>query len=131
VICFDRDTGKELAAYSTPPGGKVGGAHGVEWRDGKLWFNVPLTGRIFTMDPGNGHIVGSIPCYGNRAHGIAWDSYDANLWCVDTNKRVIFKLSSYSGAILDAVGCMTIRQGDFWICDVSWREVLTFPVPKP
>lgn len=137
-ICFDRETGKELAAFPTPPYDKSGGPHGTEWRDGKLWFNVPKTGRIWAMDPANGKIVHSIPCYGDRAHGIAWDPYDASLWCVDTNKRVIFKLNPYSVAILDAVGCagpephgMTIWEGNFWICDAGTQEVLTFPVPKP
>jgi streptogramin lyase len=137
VILFDRETGQELAAYPTPPYDESGGAHGAEWRDGKLWFNVPITGKIYVMDPANGKIVHSIPCYGNRAHGLAWDPYDANLWSVDTNKRVIFKLNPWSGAILDAVGCagpephgMTIWQGNFWICDAASQEVLTFPVPK-
>jgi streptogramin lyase len=138
LICFDRETGKELAAYPTPPYDKSGGPHGTEWRDGKLWFNVPKTGRIWAMDPANGQILSSIPCYGDRAHGIAWDPYDANLWSVDTNKRVIYKLNPFSGQILDAVGCtgpephgMTIWQGDFWLCDAASQEVLTFPVPKP
>ena len=44
LICFDRETGKELVAYRTPPHDTSGGPHGTEWRDGKLWFNVPVTG---------------------------------------------------------------------------------------
>jgi streptogramin lyase len=138
IICFDRETGKELVAYQTPPYDKSGGAHGTEYRDGKIWFNVPKTGRIFAMEPATGKIVHSIPCYGDRAHGLAWDPYDANLWSVDTNKRVIFKLNPWSGEILDAVGCtgpephgMTIWEGEFWICDAGSREVCTFAVPKP
>ena len=137
MIAFDRETGKELVSYPTPPYDQSGGAHGTEWRDGKLWFNVPKTGRVFAMDPANGQIVHSIPCYGDRAHGIAWDPYDASLWCVDTNKRVIFKLNPYSGEILDALGCagpephgMTIRGGQFWLCDAATREVSVFDVPK-
>jgi streptogramin lyase len=138
VICFDQHSGKELVAYPTPPYDKSGGAHGSEWRDGKLWFNVPKTGRIFVMEPATGKLVHSIPCYGDRAHGIAWDPYDQNLWCVDTNKRVIFKLNPYSGQILDAVGCtgpephgMTIWENQFWICDAASRDVCVFDVPKP
>src|SRR5437899_6121140 len=42
VICFDRETGKELVAHHTPPYDQSGGAHGIEWRDGKLWFSVPI-----------------------------------------------------------------------------------------
>jgi sugar lactone lactonase YvrE len=138
VICFDRETGRELAAFPTPPYDQSGGAHGTEWRDGKLWFNVPKVGRIFTMDPASGQILHSIPCHGDRAHGLAWDPYDASLWSVDTNKRVIYKLNPWTGQILDAVGCtgpephgMTIWEGTFWICDAASQEVLTFPVPKP
>ena len=136
LICFERRSGKELCAYPTPPYDRSGGAHGTEWRDGKLWFNVPKTGRIFVMDPSNGQIVHSIPCHGNRAHGIAWDPRDASLWCVDTNRRVIYKLNPYTGQILDAVGCsgpephgMTIWEGTFWLCDAESQAVFTFPVP--
>ena len=137
VICFDQN-GEELAAFPTPPYDKQGGPHGLEWRDGKLWFNIPKAGKIYAMDPSNGNIVHSIDCHGDRAHGVAWDPYDYSLWSVDTNKRVIFKLNPWTGQILDAVGChgpephgMTIWQGDFWICDAGTAEVCTFPVPKP
>jgi streptogramin lyase len=89
------------------------------------------------MDPSNGQIVHSIPCHGDRAHGIAWDPYDASLWSVDTNKRVAYKLNPYTGQILNAVGCtgpephgMTIWGGSFWICDAESQEVCTFPVPR-
>ncbi|MGI9149397.1 MAG: hypothetical protein ACR2IK_23085 [Chloroflexota bacterium] len=137
LICFERESGRELLAHPTPPYDKSGGAHGTEWRDGKLWFNVPKTGKIFAMDPTSGQIVHSIPCHGERAHGIAWDPYDASLWSVDTNKRVIYKLNAYTGQILDAVGCtgpephgMTIWDDNFWICDAESQAVCTFPVPR-
>ena len=137
LICFERESGKELVAYPTPPYDRSGGAHGTEWRDGKLWFSVPITGRIFTMDPSSGQILHSIPCHGDRAHGVAWDPHDAALWSVDTNRRVIYKLNPFTGEILGAVGCsgpephgMTIWQGDFWVCDAESRAVSTFPVPK-
>ncbi len=137
IFCIDR-AGKELRAFPHPPYDTTGGAHGLEWREGRLWFNVPRLGRIFTMDPADGRIVHSISSHGDRPHGIAWDPYDANLWCVDTNRRVIFKLNPWTGEILDAVGCdgpephgMTIWQGKFWICDAGSREVCSFDVPRP
>jgi streptogramin lyase len=137
VICFDRQTGKELACFPTPPHDRSGGPHGMDWRDGKLWFNVPITRKLFAMDPANGQLVHSIPLRGDRAHGIAWDPYDASLWCVDSNRAAIWKLNPYTGAILDSVGCrgpephgMTIWQGEFWLCDADSREVYTFPVPQ-
>src|SRR5207248_7949195 len=92
LICFDRETGKELVAHRVPPFDRqTSGAHGIEWREGRLWFNVPPTQRIWVMVPETGQIVHSIPSHGDRPHGMAWDPYDANLWCSDTNRRTILK----------------------------------------
>jgi streptogramin lyase len=136
LICFDH-LGKELVAHPTPPYDRSGGAHGIEWHAGQLWFSVPITGQIFAMDPANGQILSSIPCHGDRAHGLAWDPGDRAVWSVDTNKRVIYKLNPDTGEILNAVGCtgpephgMTIWQGNFWICDAETQDVCTFPVPS-
>jgi streptogramin lyase len=137
VICFDRQSGRELVAYPTPPYDKTGGPHGIEWRDGNLWFNVPIARQVFVMDPASGKIARSIPVPGDRSHGVAWDPNDGHLWLVDSNRRVIFKLDRDTGQILNAVGCsgpephgMTIWQGDFWLCDAESRQVSTFPVPE-
>lgn len=136
MILFDRETGKEISAFPTPPYDRGGGAHGTEWRFNQLWFNVPKAGRIFVADPRTGAIVRDIPSYGDRSHGMAWDD-DGSLWSVDTNKRVIFKLDPATGAILDAVGVtgpephgMTIWQGKFWLCDAATREIFTVAVPR-
>jgi streptogramin lyase len=136
MILFDRETGRELSAFPTPPYDRSGGPHGTEWRFNQLWFNVPKAGRIFVADPKTGAIIRDIPAYGDRAHGIAWDE-DGSLWSVDTNKRVIFKLDPTTGAILDAIGVagpephgMTIWQGKFWLCDAGTREVYTVDVPR-
>ncbi len=136
LIKFDRETGRELASFPTPPYDRSGGPHGLEWRAGELWFNVPRTGTIYVADPSNGVIRRHIPCHGDRAHGMAWDE-DGSLWCVDTNKRVIFKLDPDTGAIRDAVGVagpephgMTIWQGQFWLCDAETREVFVIDVPR-
>jgi streptogramin lyase len=136
MILFDRETGKELAAFPTPPYDRSGGAHGTEWRFNQLWFNVPKAGRIFAVNPNNGQVMRDIPAYGDRSHGMAWDP-DGSLWSVDTNKRVIFKLDPSTGAILDAIGVsgpephgMTIWQGQFWLCDAGTREVFTIDVPR-
>jgi streptogramin lyase len=137
LICFDRQTGKELVAHRTPPYDQSGGAHGIEWHAGQLWFSVPITGKIFVMDPANGQILSSIPCHGDRAHGLAWEADGSGVWSVDTNKRVVYKLNPATGEILNAVGCtgpephgMTIWQGNFWICDAETRDVCTFAVPR-
>jgi streptogramin lyase len=136
VICFDRDSGRELKAFPTPPYDRTGGPHGMEWRADRLWFNVPIARQVFAMDPANGKILHSIPLSGDRSHGIAWDPSDGSLWSVDSNRRVIYKLHPETGQILDAVGCsgpephgMTIWQGEFWLCDADTRDVYTVPVP--
>jgi len=138
IICFDSETGEELKAFPTPPYDKSGGAHGVEWRDGRLWFSVPIARQIFVMDPSTGRIERSIPLQGDRAHGIAWDPQDGHIWSVDSNRRVIYKLDPGSGQIKDAVGLsgpephgMTIWDGQFWLCDAESREVYTVPLPPP
>ncbi len=136
MICFDQETGQEVAAFPTPPYDRSGGAHGTEWRWGQLWFNVPKAGRIFVADPRTGAIIRDLPAYGDRAHGMAWDP-DGSLWTSDTNKRVLLKLDPTTGAILDAVGVagpephgMTIWQGQFWLCDAGTREVFVIDLPS-
>ncbi len=130
LIAYDAETGKELAAFPTPPYDRSGGAHGIEWRNGELWFNVPVTRRVYRMNPDNGEIVGEIPIPGDRAHGIAFQ--DDTLWLADTNRQVVFALDPNDGRIIDAIGVhgpephgMTIHNGVFWFCDATTREVFT------
>jgi streptogramin lyase len=136
VICFSGSDGHELAAFPTPPYDKSGGPHGCEWRDGRLWFSVPVARQVFVMDPTSGTIERSIPLQGDRAHGVAWDPADGSLWSVDSNRRVIYKLDPATGLIRDAIGLsgpephgMTIWDGQFWLCDAESREVYTVPLP--
>jgi len=124
------ETGNEVAAYSTPPGDKSGGAHGIEWHNDELWFNVPVTRRIYRMNPKTGEIVGEIPIPGDRAHGLAFDG--ETIWMADTNRQVVFQLDSKDGSILDAIGIdgpephgMTIHNGVFYFCDAMSREMFT------
>jgi streptogramin lyase len=130
LIAYDAETGKELAAHPTPPYDKSGGAHGIEWHNDELWFDVPVSRRIYRMNPDSGEIVGEIPIPGDRAHGLAFQ--DETIWMADTNRQVIFQLDPSSGQILDAIGVrgpephgMTIKDGVFWLCDATTREVFT------
>src|SRR5919198_273142 len=88
VICFDAETGQELKAYPTPPYDKSGGPHGCEWRDGRLWFNVPIARSVFVMDPASGSIERSIPLQGDRAHGIA--IWQGQFWLCDAESRDVY-----------------------------------------
>jgi len=130
LVAYEIETGNEVAAYPTPPGDTSGGAHGIEWHNDELWFNVPITKRIFRMNPNTGEIIGEIPIPGDRAHGLAFDG--ETIWLADTNRQVVFQLDSKDGRILDAIGIdgpephgMTIHNGVFYFCDAMSREMFT------
>src|SRR5579885_1532399 len=84
IICYDPETGRELAAIPAPGlGPGPGSPHALEWRDGHLWCNVPKAGQIFELDPATGKVLHHISAHGDRAHGMAWESDD--LWCLGVN----------------------------------------------
>jgi streptogramin lyase len=135
ILKVDRASGATLTSFPTPGASKTG-AHGLEWRDGKLWMAVPPSATIYQIDAENGFaILHTIPAPGNRPHGIAWDGDD--LWCVETNHRAIYRLSVRDGAVLREVEVpepapephgMTIWDGCFWYCDAGSRAVCRLPL---
>lgn len=127
LIRYDPFTGAELAAYPTPEDPTVG-AHGLEWRDGSLWVNVPRTASIYQLDPRDGSTQLKIPAPGARPHGMAWaDGYLAGgewnelttagplrdapapvsatalIWCAETNRRSVLLLEPTTGRELAEV----------------------------
>ena len=160
VIRYDPSTGAELSSFPTP-GDPTVGAHGLEWRDGALWVNVPKTATVYQVDPRDGRVVHQVPAPGCRPHGMAWaDGYQAGaewtgrsevlalsaepgpasaaprIWCVETNRRAILLLDPATGRELFELAVdgpephgMTIRDGQFWLCDASTREVFVVDVP--
>ncbi len=100
------------------------GAHGLEWRDGKLWMAVPPSRMIYRLDPQEWIIEHMFPTAGNRPHGIGWEG--KYLWCADSNLNAFFKHDPDSGAIVEKIQLadsdplphgMTIWQGTMWYCD--------------
>lgn len=137
ILRIDPQTGETIATFDTP-GASETGAHGLEWRDGKLWMAVPPSATIYQIDVDAGfQVVHSIPAPGNRPHGIAWDGDD--LWCVETNHRAIFRLNPNDGTILQKVAIpepnpephgMTLWNGEFWYCDAhETQEIARVAVP--
>src|SRR5436190_13025733 len=49
------------------------GAHGQEWRDGKLWFAVPPSREIYRIDPKSWVVEAKFSTAGNRPHRIGWE----------------------------------------------------------
>ena len=108
-----------------PPGGSAGtGAHGLEWREGKLWMASPPARTIYRMNPSEWVVELSFPTAGNRPHGIGWE--DKWLWCTDSNLNAFFKHDPATGEILEKIQLadedplphgMSIWQGYLWYCD--------------
>jgi DNA-binding beta-propeller fold protein YncE len=113
------DSGKVLGAAA--PGT---GAHGQEWRDGKLWFAVPPSREVYCIDPKTWVVQSKFPTSGNRPHGIGWEG--KYLWVTDSNWNAFFKHDVETGEVVEKIQLadsdplphgMTIWQGMMWYCD--------------
>lgn len=100
------------------------GAHGLEWRDGKLWVAVPPSRMIYRIDPKEWIVEQQFPCAGNRPHGIGWEG--RWLWCTDSNLNAFFKHDTTTGEIVEKIQLadndplphgMTIWGDHLWYCD--------------
>lgn len=113
------DMGKKLGGAA--PGT---GAHGQEWRDGKLWFAVPPSREVYCIDPKTWVVQTKFPTSGNRPHGIGWEG--KYLWVTDSNWNAFFKHDVETGEVVEKIQLadsdplphgMTIWQGMMWYCD--------------
>lgn len=100
------------------------GAHGQEWRDGKLWFAVPPSREVYRIDPKSWVVEKKFPTAGNRPHGIGWEG--RYLWVTDSNWNAFFKHDPETGEIIEKIQLhgndplphgMTIWNGWMWYCD--------------
>jgi streptogramin lyase len=100
------------------------GAHGQEWRDGKLWFTVPPSREVYRIDPKTWTVETKFPTAGNRPHGIGWEG--KYLWVTDSNWNAFFKHDPETGEMLEKIQLadsdplphgMTIWKGWLWYCD--------------
>jgi sugar lactone lactonase YvrE len=100
------------------------GAHGQEWRDGKLWFAVPPSRSVYCIDPKTWIVQMKFDTAGNRPHGIGWEGI--YLWVADSNLNTFFKHDPATGEIVERIQLadsdplphgMTIRNGWMWYCD--------------
>jgi DNA-binding beta-propeller fold protein YncE len=100
------------------------GAHGQEWRDGKLWIAVPPSRTVYCLDPKTWIVQTRFDTAGNRPHGIGWEG--KYLWVADSNLNAFFKHDPETGAIVEKIQLadsdplphgMTIWQSHMWYCD--------------
>ena len=100
------------------------GAHGQEWRDGKLWFTVPPSRMVYRINPETWQVENQWPVVGNRPHGIGWEG--RYLWVTDSNLNAFHKHDPETGALIEKIQLadndplphgMTIWDGYMWYCD--------------
>lgn len=100
------------------------GAHGQEWREGRLWSAVPPSRHIYCIEPKTWTVETMFPVAGNRVHGIGWDG--KYLWAADSNWNAFFKHDVATGAMVEKIQLgdrdpvphgMTIWDGWLWYCD--------------
>ena len=100
------------------------GAHGQEWRGGKLWMAVPPSREVYCLDPATWEVQFKFSTAGNRPHGIGWEG--KYLWVTDSNWNAFFKHDPETGEMLEKIQLadsdplphgMTIRNGVLWYCD--------------
>jgi streptogramin lyase len=136
ILRINRQTGATIAEYATPGAAKTG-AHGMEWRDNKLWIATPPSATIYELDPANDcAVIRSFAAPGNRPHGLAWRGDE--LWCVETNHRSIYCYDYLAGTIRFRVQLpdnapephgMTLWENHFWYCDAETQVMCRVPVP--
>ncbi len=155
LVRVDAQTGRTLKQFDSPGSGVVKwgprgtnprptGAHGLEWRAGRLWVAVPPAVAIFVVNPEDGSVLRSFAAPGIRPHGIAWDP-DGSLWCAESLSRSFFKMNPKTGVILRQVMLpagapevdglvhvphgMTIWDRHFWFCVAETGEAYRVPLP--
>lgn len=126
---------KSPDAPSKPPSPRVAtGAHGLEWRAGKLYISNPPSMRIYRVNPDPFQVEFDFATAGNRPHGLGWQG--DYLWCADSNLNAFHKHDPKTGAIHEVIQLtdsdpqphgMTIWQGTMWYCDEA-GVICNFPL---
>lgn len=111
-------------ATGSPRPRNATGAHGMEWREGKLWVAVPPSQTIYRLDPATLRVEKQFPTAGDRPHGLGWEG--KWLWCAESNLNAFFRFDPESGEYDAKIQLsdqdplphgMTIWDGQMWYCD--------------
>jgi sugar lactone lactonase YvrE len=113
-----------LARLTQSPSNRLQGAHGQEWRDGKLWTTSTSARSIFEVEVKTWTVQKILRAPGNRPHGLAFEG--RYLWHGDSNLAAFFKFDTDTGAIVEKIQLadtdpvahgLTISNGTLWYCD--------------
>jgi len=114
----------QLLRLEQTPSTRFQGAHGQEWRDGKLWTTSTSARSIYRIDPKTWVVEKRLQAPGPRPHGLAWEGQ--YLWHGDSDYKAFFKFDTDSGEIVEKVQLaaddplphgLTIWNGTLWYCD--------------
>ena len=141
IARLDPATGQTIAKLDSPgngvvawvadqQNGRVTGAHGLEWKDGKVYVASPPSQFVHVMDADTWEEVHSFRVPGLRVHGLAWAD-DGTLWVADTSAGTINRLDPEDGRIWEVVRVeaptevhgLTIHEGVLWYCDAATRAI--------
>jgi sugar lactone lactonase YvrE len=115
---------EQLARLTQSPSTRLQGAHGQEWRDGKLWTTSTSARTIYCIDAKTWTVEKRFAVPGNRPHGLAFEG--RYLWHGDSNLAAFFKYDPDTGAIVEKIQLsdtdpvahgLTIWNGTLWYCD--------------
>ncbi len=113
-----------LMRLDQSPSNRLQGAHGQEWKDGRLWTTSTSARSIYEIEPRSWVVQKIFRTPGNRPHGLAFEG--PYLWHGDSNLAAFFKYDTSSGAILEKIQLgdtdpvahgLTIWNGTLWYCD--------------
>ena len=133
--------GTTAGRYDTPGSkvntraGRVTGAHGMEWIDEEnMWVAVPPSETVYLMDPRTMTVKRSIPCPGDRPHGLFVRG--GYMWLADTSLCKIHKLDLDDGTVLDEIDIpspevhgMTVHGDRIWFACAVTRRICTVGIP--
>ena len=132
--------GSTASRYDTPGSklnvlaGKITGAHGMAWVDDEnMWVAVPPSQTVYLMDPGTMTVKRSIPCPGDRPHGLFIN--DGCMLLADTTLCKIHKLDMEDGKVLGEIDVpapevhgMTVHNDRIWFCCAVSRRVCSVSI---
>ena len=140
IAKLDMATGKTLAKYDSPgvriaswregiEGATATGAHGLEWRDGKIYIASPPSQHVHVVDVQTWTEERAFRTPGLRNHGLAWEG--DKLWVADTSAGTVNLLDTADGRVYevirvqapDEVHGLTMHDGVLWYCDAHNRDV--------
>lgn len=134
IAKLDMKTGKTIAKYDSPgvgvasfreglPGASETGAHGLEWREGKIYIASPPSQFVHVVDAETWTEEHAFRTPGLRNHGLAWQ--DDKLWVADTSAGTVNLLGTADGRVYDVIRVeapdevhgMTMHDSVLWYCD--------------